>query len=127
MHAELQLLIKQEVSLHPSFIPLDFTGNVFNEVVLTNLWANCGLRWSLNICAPFDIKETLAHSNPSSSETTNPSRISPGDLDKSSNKLMFTVWMQSYRTFEEALSRLPFSSSPFPLIHPQPWRNCIGG
>ena len=92
-----------------------------------NSFANCGLHLSLSICALFGRKETSARSNPSSSGTTNPSGISPGDLDKLSNKLMFIVWMRSYRTAEEALGRLPFFSNSFPLIHQQPWKNCISG
>ena len=37
------------------------------------------------------------------------------------------VWMQSYRTSEEALGPLLRSSSPFSLIHLRPWKNYIGG
>ena len=72
---------------------------------------------SLSFCAPFGRKETSARSNPSSSRKTNPSETSPRDLGKPSNKLIRIVWMQSYRTSEEALGRLLLSSSPFPLIH----------
>ena len=72
-------------------------------------------------------KEKSACSNPSSSGTTSPSRTSPGDLGKSSNKLILTIWTKSYRTSEEVLGRLLLSSSPFPLIHLQPWKNCIDG
>ena len=46
--------------------------------------------------------------------TTNPSGTSPGDSDKPSSKLIPIVWMQSYRTSEEALGRLLLSSIPFP-------------
>ena len=55
------------------------------------------------------------------------SGTSPGDLDRLSNKSMHTTWMRSSRTFEEALSRLPFSSSRYHWTRLQRWRNYTDG
>ena len=54
------------------------------------------------------------------------SGISPEDLGKSSNKLIFTAWTRSFRTSEEASSLPPLSFNLYPWILPQQWKNCIG-
>ena len=66
-----------------------------------------------------DRMETSTHSRPSSSGKMNISGISPEDLGKPSNKLIFTAWMRSFRTFEEALGILPLSFNLYPYILPQ--------
>ena len=50
----------------------------------------------------------------SSNGKTNPYRTSHAGSDKLSNRLIFTVWMRSCKTSEEALGRPPRSSSLYP-------------
>ena len=62
----------------------------------------------------YDRKETSAHSKPSSSRKMNISEISLEDLGKPSNKLIFTTWMRSFRTSEEASDLPPPSFNIYP-------------
>ena len=79
--------------------------NSFDE-----LWAHS----SPSICAQSGRKGISAPSRLSSNGKTNPSGTSHVGSDKLSSRLIFTVWMRSYKTFEEALGRLPRSSSLYP-------------
>ena len=56
---------------------------------------------------------------------TNPSGTSHVGSDKMSSILIFTVWIRSCKTSQEALGRPPRSSSLYPSIRPQLWKNCI--
>ena len=58
-------------------------------------------------------RETSVHYKPSSSGRMSLSGTSPGDLARLSNKSMHITLTWSSRTFEEALGRLPLSSSRY--------------
>ena len=89
--------------------------------------ANCGQRSFPNTYDRSDRKEASVHCRPSSSGKMNLSGISPEGLGKPSNKLIFTAWMRSCRTSEEASGLLPLSFNLYPWILPQQWKNCIDG
>ena len=71
-------------------------------VFVSSIYAQSGRK---GISTPFRL---------SLNEKTNPSRTSHAGLDKLSNRLIFTVWMWSYKTYGEALDQSPRSSSLYP-------------
>ena len=76
---------------------------------------------------PIKQKGNINSFKASSNGKTNPSETSHAGLDKLSSKLIFIVWMQSCKTSEETLGRLLCSSSLYPSIRLQLWKNCIDG
>ena len=70
---------------------------------------SCGLYSFPSTYSRFVKREASVHYKPSSSGMMNLFGILPEDLGKLSNKLMHTAWMQSSKTFEEALGVAPFS------------------
>ena len=69
---------------------------------------------SPSICAQSSKKGISTPSRLSLNKKTNPSGTSHADSDKLSRRLIFTVWMQSYKTSEEALDPPPRPSSLYP-------------
>ena len=75
---------------------------------------SCGRHLFPSTCAQFDRRETSVLYKPSSSGKMSPSVISQGDLGGPSNKLIHTVWMQSFRISGGALGRPHHSSTRYP-------------